>query len=77
MLKGQVLVTSHIVIAPDGKTRTSTQTGKNAQGQTVNNVVFYEKQEQHGKSAARAAPCGADRTNKVSLRITLFTRPCA
>jgi hypothetical protein len=44
MLKGKALVTSHIVIAPDGKTRTSPQTGKNAQGQTVNNVVFYEKQ---------------------------------
>ena len=43
-LKGKVLVTSHIVIAPDGKTRTTTQTGKTAQGQTVNNVVVYEKQ---------------------------------
>lgn len=44
MLKGKALVTSHIVIASDGKTRTSTQTGKTAQGQTVNNVVFYDKQ---------------------------------
>lgn len=44
MLKGKVLVTSHIVISSDGKTRTSTQTGKNAQGQTLNNSVFYDKQ---------------------------------
>ena len=28
----------------DGKTRISTQTGKDGQGQTVNNTTFYEKQ---------------------------------
>jgi hypothetical protein len=44
MLKEKALVTSHIVVAADGKTRTSTQTGKNAQGQTVNNVVVYDRQ---------------------------------
>jgi len=43
-LKGQVLTTSRIVIAPDGKSRTNTVTGKNAQGQTINNTVVYEKQ---------------------------------
>jgi hypothetical protein len=32
------------VVAADGKTRTTTQTGKNAQGQTVKNTMFYEKQ---------------------------------
>jgi hypothetical protein len=43
-LKGQPLTTNRIVIARDGKTRTNTVTGKNAQGQTINNVVVYEKQ---------------------------------
>lgn len=43
-VKGQALTTQRIVIAPDGKTRTNTVTGKNAQGQTVNNLLFYEKQ---------------------------------
>src|SRR5262245_12681533 len=42
-LKGATLTTNHIVIAKDGKTRTNTVTGKNAQGQTVNNTVVYEK----------------------------------
>jgi hypothetical protein len=44
MLKGKALVTSHIVVAADGKSRTSTGTGTNAQGQKVNNKVIYEKQ---------------------------------
>jgi hypothetical protein len=43
-LKGQVLTTMRIVIAPDGKSRTNTVSGKDAQGQTVNNTVVYEKQ---------------------------------
>ncbi|HYN07722.1 MAG TPA: hypothetical protein VES67_10050 [Vicinamibacterales bacterium] len=43
-LKGQTLTTNRIVVATDGKTRTNTVTGKNAQGQTVNNTVLYEKQ---------------------------------
>lgn len=42
--KGVVLVTIKEVISKDGKTRTATITGKNAQGQEVNNVVVYEKQ---------------------------------
>jgi hypothetical protein len=42
--KGVVLVTIKEVISKDGKTRTGTITGKNAQGQEVNNVVVYEKQ---------------------------------
>ena len=44
MLKGKALVTSHIVVAADGKSRTVTATGKNAQGQTVNNKYTYDKQ---------------------------------
>lgn len=43
-LKGQTVYTFKIAIAEDGKSRTSTQTGKNAQGQAVNNEVFYDKQ---------------------------------
>jgi hypothetical protein len=42
-LKGQVLTTTHWSISQDGKTRTLTATGKNAQGQTVNNTTVYEK----------------------------------
>ena len=44
LLKGQVLTTQRLVVSPDGKTRTSTITGKNAQGQTVNNVLVFERQ---------------------------------
>ena len=33
-----------IVVAADGKTRITTLTGKNAQGQTAKNTMFYEKQ---------------------------------
>jgi hypothetical protein len=43
-LKGQTVYTFRIVIAEDGKSRTSTQTGKNSQGQAVNNEQLYEKQ---------------------------------
>jgi hypothetical protein len=32
------------VVAADGKTRITTQTGKDSKGQTVNNTMFYEKQ---------------------------------
>ena len=42
--KGKVLAVTKNVVSKDGKTRTATATGKNAQGQTVNNVVVWEKQ---------------------------------
>jgi hypothetical protein len=42
--KGQVLTVTKNVISKDGKTRTATAAGKNAEGQTVNNVVVWEKQ---------------------------------
>lgn len=42
--KGQALTTQRTVIAADGKSRTNTVTGKNAQGRTINNTVVYEKQ---------------------------------
>jgi hypothetical protein len=43
-LKGKVTGTTRVVVSKDGKTRTLTQTGKNAAGQDVNNLVVYEKQ---------------------------------
>jgi hypothetical protein len=43
-LKGKPAQTTKIVVSKDGKTRTLTQTGKNAAGHDVNNVVVYEKQ---------------------------------
>jgi hypothetical protein len=41
---GKVTVTSRTVVAADGKTRTNTTKGKNAQGQTINNVIVYDRQ---------------------------------
>jgi len=41
---GKVLTTTKNVVSKDGKMRTSTTTGTNAQGQNVNNVVVWEKQ---------------------------------
>ena len=43
-LGGKVTGATKIVVSADGKTRTLTQTGKNAKGQTINNVVVLEKQ---------------------------------
>jgi hypothetical protein len=40
----QVVMTVTSVISKDGKTRTATFKGKNAQGLDVNNVVVYDKQ---------------------------------
>ena len=41
---GKVTTTAKVVYAADGKSRTATVTGKNPQGQTVNNSVFYDRQ---------------------------------
>ncbi len=41
---GKVTTTSRIVVSADGKTRTVTATGKNPQGQAVNNTIVYDKQ---------------------------------
>ena len=43
-LKGAETTVAKIVISEDGKTRTVTQTGKNAAGKAVNTVSVYEKQ---------------------------------
>jgi hypothetical protein len=37
-------LTARIVVAADGKTRVTTVSGRDGQGQTVNNSMFYEKQ---------------------------------
>ena len=41
---GKLTVTVRTVVAADGKTRTITTTGKDAQGRTINNVVVYDRQ---------------------------------
>jgi len=41
---GKVTVTIKNVVSADGKTRTVTHTGKDAQGRTVSNVQVYDKQ---------------------------------
>jgi hypothetical protein len=41
---GKVTTTQRNVVSPDGKTRTVTTTGTDAQGQKVNNVAVFEKQ---------------------------------
>ena len=41
---GKPAITTRSVVSKDGKTRTSTQTGKNAKGQNVKNTLLYEKQ---------------------------------
>jgi len=41
---GKLTTTVRTVVAADGKTRTVTTTGKNPQGQTVNNVAFYDRE---------------------------------
>ena len=41
-LKGKVTLTVRGVVSSDGKTMTLTQTGKNAQGAEVKNVLLFE-----------------------------------
>ena len=41
---GKVTVTVHVVVSADGKTRTVTQTGKNADGKALHDVLVYDKQ---------------------------------
>jgi hypothetical protein len=41
---GQVIMTVTSVVSKDGKTRTSTFDGKDAQGRTVHNVVVFDKE---------------------------------
>ena len=41
---GKVTITSKIEVAADGKSRTTMQTGTDAQGKPVNNYIWYDKQ---------------------------------
>ena len=41
---GKVTQTTKVEMAADGKSRTSTQTGTDAQGKPVNNFIWYDKQ---------------------------------
>ena len=41
---GKPTLTARIVVAKDGKTRVTTQTGTNGKGQTTSTSVLYEKQ---------------------------------
>ena len=41
---GKVVVRSRTVVAADGKSRTTTQDGTNAQGQKIHNVIVSDKQ---------------------------------
>ena len=43
-IDGKPTVTTRVVVSSDGKTMTATQTGKNAEGVSVNNVIVSEKQ---------------------------------
>ena len=43
-VSGKPTVTTRVAISPDGKMLTATQTGTNAQGQPVKNVIVAEKQ---------------------------------
>jgi hypothetical protein len=43
-LDGKPTGTTRVAISADGKTLTATQTGKNAQGQNINNVIVADKQ---------------------------------
>jgi hypothetical protein len=43
-VKGQQIASIRYVLAKDGRTHTVTTTGKNPRGQTVHNVVVYERQ---------------------------------
>jgi hypothetical protein len=41
---GAVATTTRTVVSPDGRTRTSTTTGRTAQGQMARNVAVYDRQ---------------------------------
>jgi hypothetical protein len=43
-MKGKVTIIAKVTVSADGKTRTVTQTGTDAQGRTVKNVMVYERQ---------------------------------
>ena len=42
---GKVTIVAKMVVAPDGKSRSIVQTGKNAKGEPVNNTIYWDKVE--------------------------------
>ena len=55
---GKITVTSRIVVAADGKTRITTQTGKNLKGETVNNTLIYEKHDFNARPQNKPSTAG-------------------
>ena len=43
-VNGSITTTSHVVVAADGKSRTIVTTGRDAQGQIVDDLAFWDKQ---------------------------------
>jgi hypothetical protein len=43
-LKGETTITTQTVVSRDGKTLTTNQFGKDAQGRTINNMSVYDRQ---------------------------------
>jgi hypothetical protein len=43
-VNGKPTIITRVAISADGKTMTATQTGKNAQGQSVNNLIVLSRQ---------------------------------
>src|SRR6185295_11960144 len=43
-LKGEVTITSNTLVSKDGKTLTTTQSGKDAQGRVVLNMTVFDRQ---------------------------------
>jgi len=41
---GKVTIVAKMVVAPDGKSRSIVQAGKNAKGEPVNNQIYWDKQ---------------------------------
>jgi hypothetical protein len=77
---GKVVQTLTRVVASDGKTMTVTGKGTNAQGQAVNNVIVFDKQESHrlvenagpwrctGPHGCRECPPGAPGLATLAMR---------
>jgi len=41
---GKVTIVAKMMVAPDGKSRSIVQTGKNAKGEPVNNTIYWDRQ---------------------------------
>jgi hypothetical protein len=39
-----VTIVAKMMVAPDGKSRSIVQTGKNAKGEPVNNTIYWDRQ---------------------------------